>query len=61
MNWHNKNYGLSPFDPDYIDDYDAEQDYDAYCEACEEREQEKMEKLWTTKRNTTRHWNEQGN
>lgn len=43
MNWRNKNYGISPFDPDYIEDYDAEQDYDAYCEACEEREEAKRE------------------
>lgn len=43
MTYHNKNYGLSPFDPDYDDTYDAEQDYDAYCEACEEREDRKRE------------------
>lgn len=45
MTWHNKNYGLSPFDPDYDDTYDAEQDYDAYCEACEEREELKRDNL----------------
>ena len=28
--WHNKNSGKSPQDPDYLEDYDAEQDYDEY-------------------------------
>lgn len=41
MKWRNKNYGKSPFDPDYIDDYNAEADYEAYCEACEKREEDK--------------------
>ena len=43
MKWRDKNYGVSPFDPDYDDTYDAEKDFDAFCEACEEREQAKRE------------------
>ena len=43
MQWKNKNYGKSSFDPDYRDDYDAETDKEAYDEACEEREQRKRE------------------
>lgn len=38
-----KNFGKSPFDPDYRDDYDADAEYDEYCEALEEREQSKKE------------------
>ena len=30
MKWHNKNFGKSPFDPDYDRDYDAEEDYEEY-------------------------------
>ena len=41
MNWRNKNYGKSPFDPDYRDDYNQEADLDAYNEACEQREERK--------------------
>lgn len=44
MTWRDKNFGKSPFDPDYDDTYDSEQDYDRYCEACEEREEAKREK-----------------
>ena len=43
MIWHNKNLGKSPFDPDYLDYYNAEADKEAYDEACEEREQRKRE------------------
>lgn len=43
MKWHNKNYGKSPFDPDYLDSYDPSVDKEAYDEACEEREQQKRE------------------
>lgn len=43
MTWHDKNYGKSPFDPDYRDDYDPEEDYERYCEACEERARRKRE------------------
>lgn len=43
MSWKDKNFGKSPFDPDYLDDYDPEEDYERYCEACEEREDRKRE------------------
>ena len=35
--WRDKNYGKSPFDPDYIEDYDREEDYENYITACEEK------------------------
>lgn len=38
-----KNFGKSPFDPDYRDDYDEDAEYDAYLQAVEEREQFKKE------------------
>ena len=41
MNWRNKNYGKSPFDPDYRDDYNQEADLDAYNEACGAKEEQK--------------------
>lgn len=44
MNWRDKNYGKSPLDPDYRDNYDADSDKEAYDEACIEREQLKREK-----------------
>lgn len=44
MKWKDKNYGKSPFDPDYDDRYDADADKGAYDEACEEREQRKIER-----------------
>lgn len=37
--FHNKNAGLSPHDPAYDDNYDAEEAYDAYERACEMREE----------------------
>jgi len=43
MRWYDKNRGRSPHDPEYIDGYDPEEDYDAYCEAMEEREEYKRE------------------
>ena len=43
MKWHNKNFGKSPIDPDYRDDYDAEADKEAFDEACEEMEMRKRE------------------
>lgn len=43
MTWRNKNYGKSPFDPDYDDTYDAEQDYEDFCTAREEKEEYKKE------------------
>ena len=30
MKWKDKNFGKSPFDPDYIDDYDAEEDRERF-------------------------------
>lgn len=30
MAWKNKNFGKSPQDPDYLEDYDAEEDYDCW-------------------------------
>lgn len=44
MSWKNKNFGKSPFDPDYLDYYNVERDKEAYDEACEEREQARREK-----------------
>ena len=44
MSWKDKNFGKSPFDPDYIDSYDADADREAHDEACEEREQVRREK-----------------
>ena len=43
MSWKDKNYGKSPFNPDYRDDYDAEADKEDYDDACEERERRKRE------------------
>lgn len=43
MNWHNRNKGRQPSDPDYIDTYDPAEDYEAYCEAQEEKEQLRKE------------------
>ena len=44
MKWRNKNFGKSPFDPDYDDRYDAEADHEAFCDEQERKEQEKLEK-----------------
>lgn len=44
MTYHNKNLGKSPFDPDYIDGYDPEEDYEDWLEEQERKEQEKREK-----------------
>ena len=30
MTWRNKNFGKSPFDPDYIDGYDPDEDRERY-------------------------------
>ena len=43
MTWRDKNFGKTPFDPDYIDGYNADEDYERYCEACEEREEYRRE------------------
>lgn len=37
MKWRDKNFGKSPFDPDYDDTYDSDEDYENYVTACEER------------------------
>lgn len=44
MTWRNKNFGLSPFDPDYRDDYDAEDDYNRYVDEAELRYELEKEK-----------------
>lgn len=43
MTYHNKNLGKSPFDPDYDDTYDAEQDYEDFCTTLEEKEEYRRE------------------
>ena len=45
MSWKDKNFGKSPFDPDYIEGYDADADREAYDEACEEREERKRDRI----------------
>ena len=37
MRYFNRNYGKSPFDPDYIQDYDAQEEYERYLDAVEEK------------------------
>lgn len=44
--WRDKNAGIHPQDPAYDDDYDAEADYDAYLDACEQREEMRREEGW---------------
>ena len=41
MKWRDKNFGKRPQDPNYLEDYDPEEDYERYCEAYEEREERK--------------------
>ena len=43
MKWRNKNAGKSPSDPDYLENYNAEEDFEAFCSATEDREQLKKE------------------
>ena len=43
MCWKDKNFGKSPFDPDYRDDYVPDADKEAFDEACEERERRRRE------------------
>lgn len=43
MKWKNKNAGKHPADPDYDDRYDAEEDYENYLDAVEERYQREKE------------------
>ena len=44
MKWRDKNFGKSPFDPDYDDSFDKDFDYARYSEVCAEREEQKREK-----------------
>lgn len=37
MKWTPKNLGVKPQDPEYDDDYNEEEAYDAYLDACDER------------------------
>lgn len=41
MKWKDKNFGKHPADPDYIDDYDPEEDYERYIDAMEEKSDER--------------------
>lgn len=41
--WSNRNACLSAQDPAYDDGYDAEEDYEAYLDACEMREDKRRE------------------
>lgn len=43
MKWKNKNAGKHPADPDYIDGYDPDEDYERFLQAQEEMEQSKRE------------------
>jgi len=37
MKWKDKNFGKHPQDPDYIDDYDPEEDYERYIDEQEHK------------------------
>lgn len=37
MKWRNKNLGKHPDDPDYIQDYDPEEDHERFLEEQEQR------------------------
>lgn len=41
MGWRNKNFGKHPQDPDYIDDYDEDEDLDMF----EEEKEDKWERM----------------
>ena len=41
MRWRSKNFGKHPQDPDYIDDYDEDEDINLF----EEEEEEKLERM----------------
>ena len=43
MKFRNKALGISPYDPDYEEGYDPENDYERYCEEQEYKEQLKRE------------------
>ena len=45
MRFHDKNYGKSPFDPDYVEDYDWQEDYDNYLQSVEDRYECKRENI----------------
>ena len=44
MKYINKNLGKSPFDPDYREDYNQDNDLALYEQSCEEREELKRER-----------------
>ena len=44
MKWKDKNFGKHPSDPDYIDDYDPEKDYERYLDDMEEKSDERRHK-----------------
>lgn len=44
MKWIDRNFCKHPQDPDYDHDYDPEEDYERYVDACEEREDARREK-----------------
>ena len=37
MKWRNRNFGKSVFDPDYLQDYDAEEDYENWIDEQEHK------------------------
>ena len=41
--WHNKNFGKSPQDPDYLEGYNPNEEFILYEETLEEREHQKRE------------------
>lgn len=43
MTYRNKNFGKSPFDPDYDETYDRMQDYEDFCTALEDKEEYRRE------------------
>ena len=44
MKYRNPNLGKSPFDPDYREDYNQDNDLSLYEQSCEEREELKRER-----------------
>ena len=47
MKTHNKNFGKSPFDPDYREDYNQDDDLAMYEQSLEEKEELKRERYET--------------
>lgn len=43
MRYIDRNFGKSPFDPDYIEDYDEQEEYDRYLDAVDEKYQARKE------------------